>query len=195
MNTKVLIKNTARELFNEKGVMNVTLRDVASELSRSYGNITYHYASKEVLIQVLFADMHQELAELQKPPKDQDLLRYFLKLPEISFEITLRYLFLTVDHNEIKRNFPEFFARVYELNNARKAQWLGLLNQLLTDGYLKSDLDQGDLEYIMFLSACVRTAYFQVTKPAAYNQKDYTQTVNHLLKPYLSTEGLAVYRL
>tara|TARA_B100000678_G_C18207042_1_gene501799 strand:- start:280 stop:885 length:606 start_codon:yes stop_codon:yes gene_type:complete len=193
--TKWLIKSTGRELFNTEGVMNVTLRDIASKLQRSYGNITYYYGTKEVLINELFDDMHQELNELQEISRDQNLLSYLLKLPEVSFEITRKYVFFTVDHNELKRNFPLFFTRMNELHNNRKAQWLGILNRLLAEGYLKSDLSEGDLQYIMFLSGCVRTAYFQLMDAAAYDQRDYLQTVNALLKPYLSKQGLGLYKL
>ena len=57
MKTKHLVKQTARVCFNEKGLMNVTLRDVAAQLDKSYGNITYHYPTKEAVITELFDDM------------------------------------------------------------------------------------------------------------------------------------------
>jgi AcrR family transcriptional regulator len=194
MKTKILIKEKSRQLFNEHGIMNVTLREVAAQLNKSYGNITYHYATKEVLLCELFDDMNEELSALQVPPKSKNLLSYFLILPEFSFDITLKYMFLTIDYNEIKRNFPDFFSRVSKLNDARKQKWFSLLKNLLDDGYLKSDLVQEDLNYIMFLSGSVRTMYFQFTEIPQYNKTQFTKTVNLLLKPYLSDKGLNVYR-
>ena len=66
MKTKEKIKNTARELFNSKGFKNVTLREVAKELSISYGNITYHFKTKKQLIFCLYEDMLKETEEIIK---------------------------------------------------------------------------------------------------------------------------------
>ncbi|MEM9918885.1 MAG: TetR family transcriptional regulator [Bacteroidota bacterium] len=194
MKTKHLVKQTARVCFNEKGLMNVTLRDVAAQLDKSYGNITYHYPTKEAVITELFDDMNAELAALQKPPQMDQLLAYFLFLPKVSFDITLKYLFFTIDHNEIKRNYPDFFARVKKLNDQRKVKWYGLLKFIYDEGFLRNDLVAEDLNYLMFLSASVRTMYFQFNEPAHYKKSQYTKSVNLLLKPYLSVKGLEVYR-
>ena len=40
MKTKQLIINKAIELFNAKGIKNVTLREIASAINKSYGNVT-----------------------------------------------------------------------------------------------------------------------------------------------------------
>jgi len=45
--------------------MNITLREIAEKLNKSYGNITYHFATTEVLINDLFEDMNTELVVLQ----------------------------------------------------------------------------------------------------------------------------------
>lgn len=194
MKTKQLIKDAGRQLFNERGLLNVTLRDIAEELNRSYGNVTYHYGNKEVLISVLFEDMNEELARLQQPSVDTDLLNYFLALPELSFDITLKYLFFVIDYNDIKRRYPDFFSCVSELNEARKVKWLQLLTMLVEQGYFKRDLIREDLRYIMFLSGSVRTSYFQLTEKAHYDRQQYVQAVNMLLRPYLSIKGMMVFK-
>ncbi len=169
--------------------MNVTLREVAAELKRSYGNITYHYPGREELIVALFADMNEELKVLQQPPEGLNLLRYFLQLPEMSYAITLKYLFFTVDYLELKRHYPEFYHQVNALNEARKVKWLALLQELQCQGFLNPDLSEEDLQYIMFLSASVRINYFQFLDPGIYSKLQYIITVNQLLKPYLTEKG------
>lgn len=193
MKTKDLIKDQSRILFNEKGVMNLTLRDVADKLGKSYGNITYHFPTKVDLIKELFEEMNAELFTLQNIPDQKNLLVYFLELPNFSFDITLKYLFFYVDFIELKRNYPDFFKTVDQLNEKRRESWLGLLQLLKDQGYLANELSDSDLEYIMFLSASVRTFYWQVTDFKSFNRRQYCQTVNALLKPYLSSEGLAVF--
>ncbi|MEM9833854.1 MAG: TetR/AcrR family transcriptional regulator [Bacteroidota bacterium] len=193
MKTKDLIKEAGRELFNTNGVMNVTLREVADNLNKSYGNITYHYTRKVVLIEALFEDMNRELLSLQKPAPDTDLLTYFLVLPTHSYDITIKYLFFTVDYMNLKRSYPNFIKTVDKLNEERRLKWLQLLLLLRQQGYLQSNLKEQDLNYIMLLSVSVRAAYFQMKEQAVYDKNEYSQTVNKLLKPYLSEKGTHIY--
>lgn len=194
MKTKELIKKEGRELFNKKGVMNVTLREVAASLDKSYGNITYHFTTKAMLIETLFEDMNQELSALQQTAPDVDLLTYFLSLPAYSYDITLKYLFFTIDYVELHRNYPDFFTIVHKLNEERRVKWLRLLLLLRDQGYLRSDLKEADLNYIMLLSVSVRATYFQMKDQHTYDKVEYAQTVNQLLKPYLSDQGLAIFQ-
>ena len=49
--TKEDILITARELFNEYGYKNISMRDIAKKLNISVGNLTYYFKKKEDLIQ------------------------------------------------------------------------------------------------------------------------------------------------
>jgi len=195
MKTKNTIKNKARLLFNQLGVRNVTLREVANQLDRSYGNITYYYSTKEKLIKDLYEDMHEELshlAALYQP--NMNLLQFFLILPDYNFDITFKYLFFNKDYVELKRTYPDFFELVELSNTKRKSTWLKLLIQLQKEGYLNSSLSTIDLEYIMELSVGIRLFYFQSNEWDAFDKPIYIQKVNRLLLPYLSEEGVIIFK-
>jgi len=193
MGTKKMIQEQGRVLFNQHGILNVTLRDIAKALNKSYGNLTYHYPTKEDLVLALYHEMNGELTELQLPESNRDLLSYFMSLPSVSYDISLKYLFLTVDFVEIKRNFPKVYAIMTVLQEERQLKWLKLLNQLHTEGFLKDSLSEEDLRYIMLLSASIRTSYFQFQSNTLYSKTTYSKTVNQLLKYYLSDKGRKVY--
>jgi AcrR family transcriptional regulator len=57
--TKNRIISSAVSLFNERGFVNVTMRDLAQELGISLGNLTYHFKRKDDLIEAI----HQQLIE------------------------------------------------------------------------------------------------------------------------------------
>lgn len=173
--------------------MNVTLREVAAELGKSYGNITYHYSTKETLLRELFDDMNKELIVLQETSPSCSWLEYFLSLPDISFDITKHYLFFLLDLQEIRRNYPDFFGQIGRLNEERMANWYQLLNQMNKEGTLRKELNADDLYYLMFLSGSVRSAYFQTTPADLLDKKAYTEKVNRLLRPYLSKKGKAIF--
>ncbi len=105
MNTRKQILEASRLLFNEKGVMNVTLRDVAKYLNKSYGNVTYHFPIKEDVISDLLGEMNEELLLLQEVDENKDLLLYLFNLPSSNYSISVKYLFFIVDYLELKRNY------------------------------------------------------------------------------------------
>ncbi|MEM6726172.1 MAG: TetR/AcrR family transcriptional regulator [Bacteroidota bacterium] len=194
MKTKAAIKAAALDLFNQHGVQHITLRDIAKQLGKSYGNITYHFPKKEVLVTTLFQDFNAALDALpaQIDP-EKGLLHFFFSLPEASFEITTQYLFLTTDYLELKRSYDDLFKIVDELNAARKVKWLQLMIQLQQEGWLRADVDQDTLEYIMELSVSWRMFYFQRLNISEYDHDTYCKKVNQLLWPYLSESGIKLY--
>jgi hypothetical protein len=139
--------------------------------------------------------MNNELLNLNIQSDSQtNLLQYILKLPEINYGITLKYLFFTKDFVEIKRHYPDIFSKANKLNNERKEKWLTVLVKLKDLGYLNEHLTIKDLEYIITISSSVRLFYFQTQDNKTYNKLTYSNIVNQLLKPYLTKKGLEVYQ-
>jgi AcrR family transcriptional regulator len=193
MKTKDLIIDTALRLFNEKGLSSVTLRDVAKSMNKSYGNITYHFPNKAQLIEAIYQQMHLELSDLQKGLDFANLFHYFLILPYHSFEISVKYLCLTLDHMEMKRNFPEVFNQIKGHNAERQKGWLLGLKKLQKEGFFREDLKTKDFNLLMVISGSVRNAYFQFEEMGAYDKERFTEVANGILIPYLSQKGKRTY--
>ena len=56
MITKQEILNCARNMFNEKGYHQVSMRAIANKLNISVGNLTYHFNKKEDIFKALLED-------------------------------------------------------------------------------------------------------------------------------------------
>ncbi|MEZ5059242.1 MAG: TetR/AcrR family transcriptional regulator [Saprospiraceae bacterium] len=56
-NTKQNILDTAKQLFNELGYSNVTIRMIASRLGMSSGNLNYHFQKREDILEALYFEM------------------------------------------------------------------------------------------------------------------------------------------
>jgi AcrR family transcriptional regulator len=63
-NTKDKILLASRLLFNDEGVSNVAMVDIAATLDISPGNLYYHYRGKEQLIPVIFEQFYLDLSVL-----------------------------------------------------------------------------------------------------------------------------------
>lgn len=199
MKTKEKIKHTARSLFNKKGFKNVTLREVAKVLDISYGNVTYHYKTKNQLILRLYEDMLIETQQIFLEFDRSDLLQSILHAPKITFEISLKYLFFYVDFVEIKRSYPVIRERLETDAHTRKTGYMHILKQLQSQGLLRKELSTNDLDYLMDLSGAMRTFFFIQLDPKDYQNEDlnqmYVSYVNKLIYPYLTTEGIEKYNL
>lgn len=193
MQTRKIILEAAASLMNMHGVVNVSLRDVAKATNKSYGNITYHFATKDALLLGLFEAMDEALQALQHHPAHTDLFAYLLDLPLLNFEISTQYLFFTTDLVEIKRNHSAVFERIHLMNEGRRLRWRGLLESLQANGYFRAELKRADLDYLMLLSVSVRTFYLQWQSPQTLQAQAFAQTVNKLLVPYLTEKATATY--
>lgn len=184
-------------LFNKKGFKNVTLREVAKELSISYGNVTYHFKTKEQLIFCLYEDMLVETLEILKTFDTTNLLGSTLEAPKLAFETSMRYLFFYVDFIEIKRSYLELSLRLQKDNENRKSGYLKILKGMQAQGILRKDLTVRDLDYLMELSGAMRTFFFINLNPKDVKNTDlknkYVVYVNSLLYPYLTSMGMGKY--
>ncbi|WP_108808141.1 TetR/AcrR family transcriptional regulator [Aquimarina spinulae] len=197
MNIKDIIKGKALELFNAKGVMNVTLREVAKELNKSYGNITYHYRTKNCLITALYNDMMIETKTIAISFSNSNLFYEILDAPKKTFKISMKYLFFYVDYIEIKRNFSTVFINFEKNNDIRKVFYKSILEQLQDQGIIRAELNTKDLDYLMELSGAIRTFFFLNLSSEKFLDKElenqYVEYVNRLLIPYLTSNGLEQY--
>ena len=195
MNTEEKIKSKGIDLFNQFGFCNVTLRQISQELGISYGNVTYHFSNKSKLLDSLYEDMNIKLTQLHSMLQpDEKLLKFVLKLPDYNFDITLEYLFFYKDFLELKRNYPEFYEKVEIANQIRREKWLELLSTLQQQGCFKEELTKDDLNYIIELSISIRMFYFQNTDLKQIQKNTFKDKVNRLLLPYLSDQGLEIYK-
>lgn len=198
MKTKVKIKDKALELFNSKGFKNVTLREVAKALSISYGNVTYHYKTKNALILSLYLDMLEETELVIHTFESENLFVGLLEAPKHTFKISLKYLFLYVDFVEIKRSYIDIANLLEEGIAKRKKGYIQILKQLQVEGVLRKELTDDDFDYLMDLSGAVRTFYFINLSPSSFLntdlESDYVSYVNNLIYPYLTPEGVKSYR-
>ncbi len=199
MKTKEAIQHAACRLFNERGLAAVTLRDVASAMNRSYGNVTYHFANKELLVEALYWEMTGALAAVSKEfMGTQSPLEAILRAPRQTFQISMRYLFLYRDYLDIVRSYPSLASTIHRSNQSRMLGIRTVLVQLRDQALLRPELEDADLHYLMELSGAMRTFFFMQLRAEDHEKEgleaEYLHYVNRLLYPYLSETGQAVYR-
>ncbi len=62
--TKNKIIEAAIQLFNEKGLSNVRLQQIADETGISVGNLAYHYSNKDLIVTSVYERLFEEFSEI-----------------------------------------------------------------------------------------------------------------------------------
>jgi AcrR family transcriptional regulator len=104
--TKQKILDQSRELFNELGYSQVTIRMIASELAMSSGNLNYHYPKREDILEALYFEMVEVFDKRVEELGEQAISLAFMKSSvEVSMERMIAYRFFWTDlYNLLKSN-------------------------------------------------------------------------------------------
>lgn len=107
MNTREKILQASIDIFNQKGIATVTLRDIADHVGISIGNLAYHFKNKDFIIAEVFkameAERQQRLSEVQMIPSFENADRQTLAILHISH----KYRFFYLHTLDILRSYPE----------------------------------------------------------------------------------------
>lgn len=111
LSTKQKILNASIQLFNENGMANVRLQQIAQEIGISPGNLAYHFRNKEAIIDAINEELYQEANDILSTYRifpnlidfDNQLVKYF--------SFIQKYPFYFLDLLEIERHYPEIRSK------------------------------------------------------------------------------------
>jgi AcrR family transcriptional regulator len=105
--TKQRIVEAAIQLYNERGVSNVSLRDIGQVLDMSPGNLAYHFANHDYIITEAFRQMEAERDEILRGVQQIPTFENINQQIQPLLEIGGKYLFFQLDAAHILRNYPD----------------------------------------------------------------------------------------
>ena len=101
--TKRNILQTAKKLFTEHGVANVSIRQIAAEMKISHSNLIYHYKNKQALLEGLHQQLLEAAMEInQNFHQAEKMVRALYESTQTGFRVLYDFRFFMIDLNYIK---------------------------------------------------------------------------------------------
>ena len=186
--TRQLILDAAKALFNERGYNDVTLRDIAGVMGISKGNLTYHFKKKEEIIEALLTES-PNTRPVEAPRSIEALDAYFLDMQKAVQENAYYFLHYT-QLSQIIPKIREGQSLIY-LTLIRLLQ--ETFSTLHADGLLRSEAFSG--EYACFIDALHLSGIywnsFSRLGQQAGSQKTYQRHAWGLMHGLLTEKGKA----
>lgn len=192
MDTKTKIKKEARGLFNKKGVNETTLRDVAYKLEKSYGNITYHYKNKELLLKEICLDFSKSVHNITNNKKSSNSLINYFSYSSSLIKYMNSFAFLHSDYLNISRKYPAIKVMLDALITEIYEKKIRLLERCKQEGLFSKNLNANsfksiiELEFGLFLQLLI-------ANNLRLSSAEINRKLRKIIFPYLTDKGKLVY--
>ena len=195
--TRQNIIQKAIQLFNERGVVNVSIRDIADDLGISPGNVSYHYKKKQELLDSVYRFMIKQLEEMAVGNQFMNPTKDPLNVAKGYLEHIIKFRFFYQDTLEIIRSYPE----LAKLHQQQVAQEKAIIRNLMFMSVGKGDLIAEPFEglYESLAHSIWMTLHFWLTQQiirgkANNNLEEGLITIANLLFPYATEKGQTIFK-
>ena len=192
ISTKDKIRDKALEMFNERGIEYVGLRELAGLLDMRVSNITYYFPTKDDLVNQLAQDLATRNNSIIVSRDNLTLLSFFEMLQQVfKNHVEFRCLLLSVVH-VLKQN--KQMAAAYKKTQASRSNALNdNITVLVSSGYL--NLSEEDQNYIV--SSISLISRFWISEASvSYRQWSIEKQIAHylvmitkILAPHATAKG------
>jgi AcrR family transcriptional regulator len=198
--TRERILETARGLFNQQGLHRVGVRDVARAVGMSPGNLAYHFATKDALVEALVLELYELNARevFAELPGALSLLQLYQSAVAVMRNL-LRYRFILLSYADAVRASPQLQAQQARLLEARRARHERLVAGLARGGYLQARRVAPRTELLFEQSELISSGWLSAATLRGW--RDDQATILHfakvgmaLMEPYCTLRGLRQLR-
>jgi len=138
--TKQKILNAALNLYNQSGVSNVSLRQIALEAKISHSNVIYHYPGHEELIFGLHEILLSRAIEINNKVESTSLSLIELHhSTKKGFSVVFDFAFLFNDLQYICNSYPRIKEVIVSIEKTRSVMYKNVINQLISQKWMRAE--------------------------------------------------------
>ena len=198
--TKINILHTAKKLFTEHGVANVSIRQIAAEMKISHSNLIYHYKNKQALLE----GIHQQLLEAaleinQNFHQAEKLVQALYKSTQTGFRVLYDFRFFMIDLNYIMRENQALHQTFIQIGQMRDQMYQVVITKGIEEGYMRPA--EYDKEYEALIRRIRIFSDHWIASSAIYDDQNaakiieqYTFLFINMFYPYLTEKGKGEFK-
>jgi AcrR family transcriptional regulator len=193
--TRDKILKVSRALFNEQGLPNVTVAQIAQKAKISEGNLWYHFRTKLDILLALFEELEKRMDEnLSRKTDKGSGIDQFVDYTVQSFKDIWEYRFFYRDKLDPLLRDSRMWNRSHALTERGHARVAKILKQMVAEGLLNaapgeiSELAANAWIVSTYWLEYAQTRYRIATITEQHMRSGYRQVFS-LYKPYLTDKA------
>ncbi|MCB0546558.1 MAG: TetR/AcrR family transcriptional regulator [Phaeodactylibacter sp.] len=197
LNTKQKILHASVQLFNEYGLANVRLQQIATETGISVGNLAYHFRNKEAILCAIHEELREEVAEILSTYRIFPNLLDFDNQVSKYFYFIEKYAFYYVDSVEVDRTCPEMASFRRQHISKMISQIRKRFDFNISRGVIRKEARPGLYDTLaqsiwMLIAFWVPQSLVRGER-LPLKQEALKETIWNLVYPHLTQEGIAEF--
>ncbi|MEM9829512.1 MAG: TetR/AcrR family transcriptional regulator [Bacteroidota bacterium] len=197
MSTQQKILEASLQLFNDRGISTVSLRDIADEVGISVGNLQYHFKKREDIIEALYFELVGKIDSVFSLKTD-DLLQSALNVLVEVFTILYEYHFFLLDFTTITRKNRKIKSHYAELSRRREEAFLKAVDDLIENGFFREELLKNEYQSLFKRIEVISNFWFssiliQADVLSESSIEEYSLLISQSIYPYLTDEAKSQY--
>lgn len=191
---KVKILEKAKKLFTDKGVSNVSIREISREVGISHSNLIYHFQDKNALLTSLHQQILESAIQLNKEiATEKDTLKSLFTSTLKGFEIIYDFRFFMIDFNLIMRENTELHQQIKEIEKLRFMMYDEKISKMIDENIIRKEAYEKEYDYLItqvriFSDYWVSSSQVYERNPEL-SVKKYARFFLNQFYPYLTEKG------
>ncbi|OJJ19227.1 hypothetical protein BKI52_20665 [marine bacterium AO1-C] len=184
---------TAIELFNQNGVGNVRVHDIAKAAQISPGNLTYHFPTKKALMEAVYIYMKSRLEEFNLKSDQSDIVIDALKKTRDYLNFQVKFRFFYRDTLEIIKLYPDirqaYRKRIQNVIDFNRK----LIQMAVQQGYMQAESHQGQYDMLARNAWALLNSWLIEQEIMGTNILEGVKASLELHYPYFTKKGQGFY--
>ena len=197
-NIKTKILDQAKKLFNDKGVSNVSIREIAREVGISHSNLIYHFKDKNELLNQLHQQILDAAVEINNEiSKEDNTLKSLFFSTVKGFKIIYDYRFFMIDFNSILLENKELHQQIKEIEVFRFKLYEERITKMIGEEIFRNEMYKN--QYEDFIIQIRIFSDYWVSSSQIYEEnpqssiKKYARLFLCHFRPFLTPKGHKIF--
>lgn len=194
--TKKIILDAALKLYNQNGVGNTSIRQIAKEVNISHSNLIYHFPTQEDIIEGLHSMLLEKAILLNKELSSENtLLAKLFETTEVGFSVVYDFRFLFLELHYICESFPRVKQTILSVEQIRSEMYSEFIKKMISLEIIRGEENTEEYSRLIILIKIFSDHWMQSSSIYDFNLgreekiRKYSFLFMTFFYPYLTVKG------